>query len=121
MAEIKALSSELPIPLNSTNSELNAFPSIPSPTAKVVSMVTKYLGGAVAVISLVKILISPEIINLLFPEAPPPPIPFLLAICPSLVTNNFRALGAFSRMSSGTNVFNTILASSSLFPKSFCD
>ena len=64
MAEIKALSSEIPIPLNSINSELNAFPSIPSPTARVVSMVTIYLVGAVAVISLVKILISPEIINL---------------------------------------------------------
>ena len=54
MAEIKALSSEIPIPLNSINSELNAFPSIPSPTARVVSIVTRYLVGAVAVISLVK-------------------------------------------------------------------
>ena len=119
MAEIKALSSEIPIPLNSINSELNAFPSIPSPIAKVVSIVTRYLVGAVAVISLVKILISPEIINLLFIEAPPPPIPFLLAICPSLVTNNFRALGNSSRISSEIKVFNTILAASSLFPKSF--
>jgi hypothetical protein len=119
IADKKALSSETPTPLNSIKSDANETPSIPSPTAMFVSIVTAYLGGAVGKTSLVKTFRSPEIINLLFEFDSFPPNPFLEVICHNFVMNNFLAFGVFSRTFSGINVFKTILASSSLFPLLF--